>query len=355
MLGALGFVACVREPTSTEQQLDLEAYDALVADLDERREEFLGEGASGLVADGPNLFWLSYGLDWDPTVHALEPGGAPTAITELSGGDLNWRVSEDLLVTAVPRFGEVEYRAFDLRGEPVGTTTVSSPSRGVSWWAYAPDGPQVWMVDEEADAVTRFAPGEPPELVTTFADLGVDVGEFWDFDIDGDEMLFVESGRLWLADLGAGTASSLGNDTEVDRAATFDGGVVYGSAAGLFAVDPSTGETLDLTAAIEANPYELSPTNSRAHLPSTDGQFSLVGTVVVYVGQTSGVYAYDVVADEVEPILLPPRSADLRVDYRNPVVTDDGVLYVTGLTSTSGAVGVDGPVYRVEHPFLTGR
>jgi hypothetical protein len=32
------------------------------------------------------------------------------------------------------------------------------------------------------------------------------------------------------------------------------------------------------------------------------------------------------------------------------VVLDDGSLFVTGLTSYSGSVGADGPVYRVRLP-----
>ena len=53
----------------------------------------------------------------------------------------------------------------------------------------------------------------------------------------------------------------------------------------------------------------------------------------------------------VVPILIEPRpevSDGRRIEYRYPTVLDNGLLFVTGLTSESGAVGADGPVYRVD-------
>ena len=35
------------------------------------------------------------------------------------------------------------------------------------------------------------------------------------------------------------------------------------------------------------------------------------------------------------------------VNYRYPVALDDGTAFVTGLTSTDGATGADGPTYKL--------
>ncbi len=42
----------------------------------------------------------------------------------------------------------------------------------------------------------------------------------------------------------------------------------------------------------------------------------------------------------------------MRVDYRYPVALDNGTAFVTGLTSTDGAVGADGPTYKIAFPVL---
>ncbi len=53
----------------------------------------------------------------------------------------------------------------------------------------------------------------------------------------------------------------------------------------------------------------------------------------------------------VSPVLLEPamgRVSTVRVTYGAPLVLGNGTLLVTGLESASGAVGVEGPVYRVD-------
>ena len=50
---------------------------------------------------------------------------------------------------------------------------------------------------------------------------------------------------------------------------------------------------------------------------------------------------------DARPILLEPHEAEVRIEYRYPTIVDSGALFVVGLTSTSGSVGADGPVYQV--------
>ena len=338
--------------TPAEQQAaDLEEYDSLVLELEGQRTEAFGDYATSIQGYGPNLFYLDYGGQWDPDVYVVRPGADPMRITTLSYDDLNYRVSDDILVTAVPDGGLIDYRAFDLdSGAPLGTTTIPSPTSSIAWWAYAADGTDVYLVDEDGGhALTTFVPGDTPQVLTTFAALGVEVAEFWDFDVLGDEMLFIESGRIWLADLALGTAEWLGNDEQASAAAWMDdGSVVYATSGGLFVhVD---GSAKDLGALIEGSGYELNSTFAAAHhLTSAEG-WSTHGTTVVYMG-SNGVFAYDLADASVRPLLLEPNVAGYRVDYRDPVVVDEGTLYVTGLVSTSGAVGSSGPVFRVDGAF----
>lgn len=67
---------------------------------------------------------------------------------------------------------------------------------------------------------------------------------------------------------------------------------------------------------------------------------------------SAGIYLYDLGTGEFTPIVLEEPDAQVRVTWRDPVLLEDGTMYVTGLESTSGSVGADGPVWKVEHPAL---
>jgi hypothetical protein len=63
----------------------------------------------------------------------------------------------------------------------------------------------------------------------------------------------------------------------------------------------------------------------------------------------SGIFSYEMSADVVTPILLDPRlEPPERLTYRYPQIVRSGDIFVQGLFSESGAVGADGPIYRVE-------
>ena len=96
---------------------------------------------------------------------------------------------------------------------------------------------------------------------------------------------------------------------------------------------------------IEAADYEINETFASSHLYYQDP--TRWRDYIIYVAN-SGLFAYNMRSHEVTPILLEPRTPDLRIVYRYPRVTESGILLVTGLTSTSGAVGADGPVYQVD-------
>lgn len=336
--------------TADEQlQLDIEHYEQVEANLRANRSLFANDGPTELVAVGSNLFWLNYHQQWDPTLYVVEPGQEPRALRVLSYDDLNYRVSDELVVTAVPDFNTVDYQVMSLDGTDLGTTSFDAPGGGRRWWAFAADGEDVYVVDEDADELLRFAPGGQPEVVTTFTDLGVSLGLFMDFDVEDGELIFVESGRIWTADLDAGTATWLENETEATAVDTNDTHIVYKSAEGLQIVDRATLTTVALADAVSG--YQLNGSFTNAHQP-TGGTFSVVGDKLVYLA-SDGVFGYDLVTGAVEPLLLDPRyDGTLRVEYINPTATEDGLLYVKGLESESGSVGADGPIYVVDPDFL---
>lgn len=95
----------------------------------------------------------------------------------------------------------------------------------------------------------------------------------------------------------------------------------------------------------------MNETFASTHL-HTGGDWTRRGQLVIYQGDSS-IFAYDIAADVVTPVLLDPRlEPPMRLTYRNPQLLDSGVLFVQGLYSESGAVGADGPIYRVDADFL---
>jgi hypothetical protein len=323
-------------------------YISLQRRLDERRSEALGEDAGELAAVGNVLLWLDFSA-FDPTLHSLAGGaGTAYAFSIGSGNEHNYRASAQAIATAEPDGGSITYRLY-AAGQPetlLGEAVFDAPGDEQRWWAYAVEGQSLYVVTTGAETTLhRYDPGGVATPVTTLESAGCEVGELWDFGVDAGVMVLVESGRLWRLDLGSNTCTFLGNDTEVSGSVDFRAdGVLYESATGPFFAS-ADGSTLDVAQAILASPYRLNETYASSHLYASG--LARFGAWVVYVGQ-SGVFAYQRESHEVAPILLHPIDGEVRVDYRYPVVLDDGTLFVTGLTSTSGAVGADGPVFRVD-------
>jgi hypothetical protein len=191
------------------------------------------------------------------------------------------------------------------------------------------DGDDVYILTTGSETtLLRWTPGQDP----------------------GETLVVVESGRIWEADLAAGTSEWLGNETLVyEWVEMSEAGVLFDTYEGLRFWERATGELRDVSQEI-ADAWRMNDTYAGAHYFSLGDGFTLHGTTVIYVG-SYGLFAYDLEAGWLEPILLDPRDLP-RIEYRDPRVLDSGVVFVKGLESESGAVGADGPIYRVEHPAL---
>ena len=337
-----------------QQNQDIEHYEEVIAELENTRVEFLGEEATELYSYGNRLFWLRMDT-WSPTLHSWDA----TTDTRVncsfsigSGDRYNYRASLDSVATAEEAGMGVVYHVYDIGAPGTEITTVEfdAPSDEQRWWAYDVDGTTLYVVvTGEETGLYRVPAGGTPEMMTTFESAGCAVAEFWDFAVEGNTMIFIESGRIWRFDLPSNTATWLGNETQISGAVNFGSdGVMYevytgyGHRTYLYRYD--TRETVDLSEAIAASGYQLNETFASTHL-YYEG-YTRHRDWMVYIG-SGGVHGYHLYRGDVEPLLLSPRG-DVRIDYRYPVVLDNGMLFVTGLTSTSGATGADGPVYRVD-------
>ena len=349
LLPILFVTACI--PTSAppddgdDQAADIEEYNELAVRLGKLSTRFLGDEADELQAAGKRIYWLQYD-GFDPTIHS-SLGGTRVSYAFPAGTEGNVRVGDDLLVTAQRQGDMVVYRAYDaaaansLRGEVM----LPAPGDEQRWWAYCVDKADVYIVMTGSQTTLyRWSPGAQPSAVLTLEEAGASVGIFFDFMVYQGKMLFIESGRLWTLDLATKHATWVGNKKEISGAVSTNGlGVLYVAADGPFYFEG--GMTRDVRAEIEASDYRLNTTFASMHHYASEGV--LYRGTVVYRGQ-SGIFAYDLRAKQVRPLLLEPRTPELRIDYIDPQITDENsTLYVTGLESKSGAVGADGPVWSL--------
>ena len=115
--------------------------------------------------------------------------------------------------------------------------------------------------------------------------------------------------------------------------------MLFDSTTNLLFFDTATMMLTNVSDAIRTAPYQFNCTFPSIHYFSQD--FTRWGNWVVYVAG-DGVFAYNLSTHAIQPVLLNTRESPF-ITYRYPVVLPDGTLFVTGLTSASGATGADGP------------
>ena len=335
-----------------QQAKDIAQWDSLVAQYDARRSPFLDNHVQDLAPVGNTLYWYNtsnfqFALRrYDDTTGAKVSYG-------FAVGDNNtafYRASSTVVVTVEGGTDPVVYHAWDASQPKKELANTTSPKpAGASYNAFSVDGGAVYILDTSVpgtSALMKWVPGQPQTRVTTLEAAGVQVGEFMDFGVDGNTMIFVESGRIWKLDLAANKATWLMNKTEVHGRVDFRAdGVMFESASGIMFFDYATGGLVNLTAKINANPYQVNATYSSSSHYSND--FSRWKNYMLYIGG-GGLFAYNWTADTITPILLSPHTGNDRTDYRYPVALDDGTAFVTGLMSASGSTGADGPTFKLD-------
>jgi hypothetical protein len=342
-----------------EGESDNEYYDRVVDELEANRTEFLSDEADELSARGNRLFWLTF-PGYDPVLHSMDVAGGGDAVDydfSIGSDNYNYRGSEEMVVSADPGGDTVTYRAYGIDNpeDLLGSTSFDAPTDGSRWHAYAVDGTTAYIVvtSRVETALYRWSPPADPRRMWSFDELGYDIGEFQDFDVEDGTMIFIESGRIWRADVSNGHGEWLGNPTAISGDVSYDtDGVVWAGDYSLYWYDYVTGgDPVNLTDTINMADYRLNDTYDSAHQIVETG-FARVHDHVVYES-LSGLYLYDLSTGELDPVVLEDREAgDVRVTWRDPVLLENGVLFATGLESESGSVGADGPVWRIDDPNL---
>jgi hypothetical protein len=327
-------------PSSTDK--DLAQYDATQASLASKLTMFSAQGLSSMTSAGSRLFWLEFATD-SPTVSSFDTASnTKVDYTFMIGGpcDYNFRASESLVVWADTNGG---YYAYDVTkpASSVGTLMVAPPSEDVQWWAYAPDQGNVYYVVTGSDTELWkwVPPATTPTMLFTLESAGATgLGEFEDFGVSGNTMVFLAGGAVWSVDIAAQKATPLGNTIEDETGAEIDpDGVLFPTDTGAYFYSNATMKLRDLAAAIEASKYQLNATFSMAHYydASRGGLYTA----------SSGIFSFALDTGTVAPVLLDAR--DLSTYWTQLTVLTNGNMFIQGLQSSDGAIGADGPIYRL--------
>ena len=337
---------------------DTATFKKLQSDLESHRTQAMDKGAMELETAGGTLYYRTY-PGFDPIFHRRNADGTRLdyGFSIGSGDSANDRTSDDLVVTAERAGDRVTYHAYDAHTANVqkGSVDLPAPTDEQKWWAYAVSGSTIYAITTPTEktgtgnTIWSFTPGGTPAKLFTLEDAGIKVGELLDFDVDGQTMMVIESGRLWRVDLAAKKAQYLQNKTEIAGAVNFSkDGVAFEDSTGLKFFDYAQNSLRDLSAEVRASSYQIAPTYTTSHYfysATTSNNFTRWGSWIVYTGN-AGIFAYDLAQKRVAPVLLDVSNDQVRIAYRYPVVTSDGSTYLVGLTSQDGAVGADGPIYR---------
>jgi hypothetical protein len=332
---------------------DIAQYDALVSKLEANRTEFLSKEASELRAVRNVLFWLEF-PNFYPDLHSWDSDSNVRRRYTFSiankGDSYNYRGDKSFIVTASDAGDKVDYNAyaFDSANRKLATLPLEAPKDEQRWWAYDVDKSKAYIVRTDSGTVLySWVPGGQLTEMYKLEQLGVGVGVFMDFKVFDDLMIFIESGRIWKLDLKQGKALWLHNQVEVSGADFDKNGVLFAQGTSGLYYFPLDGSAMrNISEELKSSSYKLNKTYEAAHYWTSHG-YTMHNNIVYYIGQ-QGLYSYNLNTRQITPLLLHPRSSTLRVDYRKPVVLDNGTLFVTGLESKSGAVGAEGPVYKIQ-------
>jgi hypothetical protein len=360
-LAAIVLAACTTRSNggdATDQ--DIAQYQTLQQQLDTHRTQFLPTGTWAPASLDHTLFWTDNGNGAYPTLSSYdEQSGARVAyqfsIGDATAGTVNYRASEDLIVTT-DASNVYQVYATGQANQSVGQFSMTPPSDDEQWWAYAVDGSNVYvMTTGSSTELLRWQPGDSaPTSLFALESYGITVGELWDFDISGNDLVVIESGQVWHLDLTsyASVAVPAQNQLDPNNPISFDGsGILFteqgGQAGDLVYYSLPAATLTDVSAAIAASSFVINPTFAQAHYYQQNGILDvLTANRVDYIGEM-GMFAFDLGSGKVTPLLLSPEQTDLTIDYVSPSPLASGDIYVVGFTSNEGDGGTEGPLYKV--------
>ncbi len=362
---ALMLAACTTTsgPMGDGTNQDLAQYQALQQQLDGHRVQFLPTGTWSPAGIGHTLFWEDNGVGADPTLSSYDEQSGTRVTYQFSIGDADgehgqlYRASSDLVVTTDPS-NVYQIYATGSANNAVGQFALTPPDSGVQWWAYAVDGTTVYVLTQGSDTeLLRWQPGDgDPTPLFALEDEGITIGELWDFDVSGNDLVVIESGQVWHLDMTtlASEAVPATNQLDPGNPISFgSNGILFteqgGQSGDLVYYALADHSLTDVSAAISGSSFQINKTFAQAHFYQQGGVLDgLDPNRIDYIGEM-GLFAFELDTTKITPLLLSPDDGNVTINYVAPSPLASGDIYVVGLTSNEGDIGVEGPLYKVSN------
>ena len=343
----------------SQTEENIAGYESLQASLEAKREVFLKGPAQDFATDKNTLFWVEAAAG-NPLLHSYDAATKQTTdygfkvyLTGPSSpnptDNINFFASTTLIASMNELDGANTY-AVGSEKTPLGKLTLPAPPYGQKWWAYGVTAGNVYVtiinMDDGKYHVQRWAPGDAATTDVAILDdlIAPNVmGEFHNFAVSGETLIFDEGNRIWLAKLTDAKARWAKNDKRVNGVDFYDGGAVYSQNTEFWRYDMATDTRENLSDKMRSG-YTLNTTFAQAHHPVASSTWCKRGNTIVYEAN-SGIFSYDLTSATVKPLLLSAR--DNSTVYKYPTALENGTLFVKGLESKSGSIGADGPTYTL--------
>lgn len=362
------------EQAELEQAAAIDAYNERAAELEQNRSVLLDAKKLNIVgsvfAVGKQIFWLESEGAWE-SLHSMDTStGKKTDYTfpiTLDGYEAPLAFSDEHIVSLSLDDSKITYHIHAV-GEPaleVGTISMDKPPNA-KWWTFGVDAGQVYIIKDtpatgpdspsRTEILAWSTTDQVQRLVTTTEELGLTPGIVQHMDVDDDQLLLLESGRLWHIDLETLQATWMQSGKELGSAYYDRRGVLYSDAASTLRYhDLETDELRDITEEIDQTGWVLDAKHFNMTRFYTGNGFTLLGDLVVYISTTNAVMSYNMKTSEVRPLLLSPRSYGpeddpLTFTYAEPIAMEDGTLLVHAYTSFGKRTPAERWVYKVNVP-----
>ena len=355
---ALSASACGGTNPPTQED-DLAGYETLKTQLEGHRSELLTKPAQDFQVSESLLFYVT-NSGGNPFLESYDDGTGKTVtygfkpyLTGVNNpnpvDNINYVATGQIIASMNELDGASTYKVGEANAK-LGKLTLPAPPYGQKWWEYTADGAFLYVAVAEADNtyhVKKWKQGDSASVdVAVLDDLIApnQIGELQFLGVTGSRLYFMESGRVWFADLPATKAKWIENQQRPSALGTIDAGITYSIDRELYLRRADSGATENLSDKIRANAYQLNSTFKECHHPGAVFSYFGRGDRIYYIGNC-GLFRYELGADKVTPLLLDAR--DNSIVYRTPQALAGGKVVVKGLQSTSGATGADGPMYLV--------
>jgi hypothetical protein len=307
------------------------------------------------------LFYLRFdGID--PKLYRIDSGqssGKQYGFSIGKANEWNYYAAGTAIATAIADGAYIHYDLYDSNEDKllISRVTIKKPGTEEKWHSYSidPVTGHLWLakldygLPEIEVRLQHFdLHGALVEEISFPSISGV--GVIKNFVINGNNAVLYEGSRLWYLNLKNNLQTLINGKygADVEEVHLSETWIVFSTSSQLIGFDLILEKDFDLASQIKNISLPIVMEGDTHHY-FQEGIF-LQQDTLFYVGH-SGVFSYFLSDKTISVLLLEPivdENHPLRLEYRYPQVTSNGILFVTQLESASSSVGAEGPVVWVK-------